>query len=88
MTLIKGAHGLILAIAEWLRRKQWEINDLTQLLIGHGRHRVYLYTFKLDTLPDFPNYDGVPEDSVGVFFQSPSFLEERRKLEETLGEIL
>lgn len=40
--------------------------------------------FKLDISPDWLKFDGIPEDPNHVSCHCPRFIEERRKLEQTL----
>ncbi|CAD7080109.1 unnamed protein product [Hermetia illucens] len=85
----RWTHRLIPAIKEWLERRHGEINyNLTQFLTGHGGYLQYLHRFKLETSPDYPNCNRVREDPEHVFFHCPRFVEERKNLEETLGEVL
>lgn len=82
----RWTHRLIAQISGWVNRKHGELNYyLTQMLSGHGCYRAYLHRFGHENSPYCTEGCNVLEDAEHVFFQCPSFTNERNELQKTLG---
>ncbi|CAB0039635.1 unnamed protein product [Trichogramma brassicae] len=78
-------HRLIPNIIPWIERRHGEVNyHLTQLLIGHGCFRSYLYRTNNDTSDPCLACLLVVEDAEHVIFHCPRFAEEEGRFTASL----